>query len=258
MPTQELRRHDAQGRQNRHHERELRNQTAPDDEWHRHAEVAVDRDHRGKVAALEPEQHFQGGGQEPLIARDRARQEQHHAYRQRGDDQALLTLIKRGRQERPDLVDDDRRSEQTAEGKRDLQREHERLGGAREDEPAAGKVGRDRPLQHFDDVDFPEQPPANDRAHKDGEQAPQNAPAQFLEVIEKRHLTARGRRRRGGRHCRGYGQRVGLLGPEALLILPREIGLGGARIPRDHARIEGPRQRLIPVLLSEDALLVQR
>src|SRR5882762_10493835 len=34
------------------------------------------------------------------------------------------------------------------------------------------------------------------------------------------------------------------LRPETLLILPREIGLGGGRIARDNARVEVPRRRL--------------
>jgi len=52
----------------------------------------------------------------------------------------------------------------------------------------------------------------------------EDAPTQLLEMVEKRHLTARGH----------IGVRRRPLGPEALLILPREIGLGGARIDRDH------------------------
>src|SRR5204862_1379042 len=50
----------------------------------------------------------------------------------------------------------------------------------------------------------------------------------------------------------------GLLRPKALLILSREIGLGRPRVARDHARVEGPRLRLIAALLREDALLVER
>ena len=199
LASQELRGDDAEGRQNRDDQRQFGDESASDHERNRHAEVAVDCDHRGEVGALEAEQDFQRGGQQPLITRDRAGQEQYDADRQRRDDQPFLPLIQRGSEERPDLVDDDRRCEQAAQRKRDFEREHERLGGAREDEPAPRQVGRDRPLEHVDDVDFTEQPPAYDRADEDGEQAPQNTPAQLLKMIEKRHLTAL-------RHCRGYGQ----------------------------------------------------
>src|SRR6266545_8261489 len=45
---------------------------------------------------------------------------------------------------------------------------------------------------------------------------------------------------------------------ETLLILPREIGLGRARIPRDHPRIEVPRRRLVSPLFGEQTLFVER
>src|SRR6266566_5127933 len=56
----------------------------------------------------------------------------------------------------------------------------------------------------------------------------------------------------------GTAKRTGLLRPQTLLILAREIGLGRTRVARDQARIEGPRQCLIAALLGEQALLVQR
>src|SRR6267143_4807406 len=48
------------------------------------------------------------------------------------------------------------------------------------------------------------------------------------------------------------------LRPETLLILPREIGLGRARITRDHPRVEVPRRRLVSPLFGEQTELVKR
>src|SRR6267378_3438379 len=48
------------------------------------------------------------------------------------------------------------------------------------------------------------------------------------------------------------------LRPETLLILPREIGLGRARITRDHPRVEVPRRRLVSPLFGEQTELVER
>src|SRR6266446_5368112 len=44
---------------------------------------------------------------------------------------------------------------------------------------------------------------------------------------------------------------------ETLLILPREIGLGRARIARNHPRVEVPRRRLVSPLFGEDTLFVE-
>src|SRR5438876_5114013 len=67
-------------------------------------------------------------------------------------------------------------------------------------------------------------------------------------MVEKRNLTAR-------RHRWGTARRLRL---ETLLIWPREIGLGRARIRRDHPRVEGPRRRLVSPLFGEQTQLVQR
>src|SRR6266571_9342418 len=88
---------------------------------------------------------------------------------------------------------------------RHFQRQHERLGGAREDEPPARQVRRDRPFEDLDDVDLIEQEPADDRADHDRDQTPEDAPAQLLEMIEKRHLPAWRHRRVTAR--RRYGLR---------------------------------------------------
>src|SRR6058998_1736730 len=45
---------------------------------------------------------------------------------------------------------------------------------------------------------------------------------------------------------------------ETLLILPREIGLGRARIARDHPRVEVPGCPLVSPLFGEDTLFVER
>src|SRR5204862_2145523 len=93
-----------------------------------------------------------------------------------------------------------------AERESDFQCEHERLGGARENQPPAGQIRRDRLFENLDDVDLVEQEPAEDRPGDDGEQTPKDAPAQLLEMIEKRHLTACSHRG-SGRASSRYGLR---------------------------------------------------
>ena len=201
LPSQKLRGHDAQRRQDRHDQRQLGHEPAAHDERYRHAEVAVDGDHRGQIGALETEQHLERGRQQPLVARNRPGEKQHDADGEGGNDEPPLALVERRRQERPDLIDDDRGRHDTAQRERHFQREHERLGGARENEAATGQIRRDGPLQDVDDVDLVEQNPTEDRPHHDRDEAPEDAPTQLLEMVEKRHLTA-------WRHRWWYGQEV--------------------------------------------------
>src|SRR6267142_704968 len=55
-----------------------------------------------------------------------------------------------------------------------------------------------------------------------------------------------------------FGEAVGRLLPEALLVLPREIGLRRPRVGRNHPTVVVPRRGLVAPLLGEAAQLVQR
>ena len=200
LPSQEFRRDDPERCENRDHERQFRDEPASHHERHRHPEIAIDRDHRVQIVALKPEQHPKSSRQQPLITRDRADEKQKDTDDEGRHDESLFTLVQCRREKCPDLIDDDRRRHQAAQRERHFHRQHERLGGAREDESPARQVGSDGTFQPLDDVDAVEQEPANDRADDDGKQTPQDAPAQLLEMIEKRHLTARRTWSRRGRY----------------------------------------------------------
>src|SRR2546422_788581 len=125
-------------------------------------------------------------------------EEEDDPHRERRNDHAALALVEGGRQEPPDLIGDDRRGEQQPEHEGELQSDEERVGGAGEHQPPVGNQGRDRPLEQADDVEVLHDPPADQRAEDDGQQAIEDAPAQLLEMVEERHFAAGGGLRHGG------------------------------------------------------------
>ena len=197
VARQELGRDQSQGREDHHDEGQLGHEPERDHNLRGESEVVVRRDDGGEVVALEAEQHGERARQHPLVRHARAQQKQHHAHRQGRDDQAPLAIVERGREERPCLVDDHRRRHQQPQREGELERDEERLGRAREHEPSAGHERRDRGLEEPDHVYPLDDEPADQRAHDDGEQAVQDAPAQLLEVVEERHLAAQGWVRHG-------------------------------------------------------------
>jgi hypothetical protein len=120
----------------------------------------------------------------------RPEEKQHHAHRHGRDDQAPLAVVQRGREERPGLVGHHRRGEQEADDEGELERDQQRLGRAREHEPAVGQEWRNRALEQADHVHPVHDEPPGDRAQDDRQQAVEDPPAQFLEMIEERHLAA--------------------------------------------------------------------
>jgi hypothetical protein len=197
---EEARRHEAEGGENRHDQRQLGDDAEPDDEWRGDAEVLVRGDDRRQLLALQAEQDGERARQNPQVGHRRPGREQHHAYRECGHDEAPLPLVQRGGQEGPDLIDHDGRDDYQADGERQLQRDEERIGGAGEHQPAGGKQRSDGAHQQADDVEVLNDPPADQCADHDGEQAIEDAPAQLLEMVEERHLAAGGGRGGGLRH----------------------------------------------------------
>src|SRR3989449_1953742 len=170
------------------------------------------------------------------------------------DDKAPLAIVERGREERPCLVDDHRRRHQQPQREGELERDEERLGRAREHEPSAGHERRDRGLEEPDHVYPLDDEPADQRAHDDGEQAVQDAPAQLLEVVEERHLAARGWVRHGAPGAR---RGAGRSAPQALQLVAGQVGLVRAGIPGDDPGIVGARRLLVAPRFGDEAQLVQ-
>src|SRR5207247_4143935 len=88
---------------------------------------------------------------------------------------------------------------------------------------------------------------------------PRTVPTTIATRLQRMRQRSSSRWSRNGISPRGVivGGTARRLRLETLLILPREIGLGRARIRRDHPGIEGPRRRLIASLLGKEALLVE-
>ena len=108
VASEELRRHESQGGEDHDHQRELHGEPDGDHEPRREPEILARRDDRRERLLLKAEQHAQDVRQHPLVRDAGPGQEQQHADRERGHDQALLTVVQRRRQERPGLIDHDR------------------------------------------------------------------------------------------------------------------------------------------------------
>ena len=102
---EELRRHEPEGREDHHHERQLHREPDSDQELRREREVSVGGDDGREHLRLKAEQHAQDVRQQPLKRDAGPAQEQHHAHGERGHDQSLLAGVERRREERPELVD---------------------------------------------------------------------------------------------------------------------------------------------------------
>src|SRR5690606_22082216 len=117
-----------------------------------------------------------------------AGEEQDETEGERGDDRPLLVRQQRGRDERPRLLDHDRRGEEDPDDERQLQRNHEGLRRAERRQLAVGKVrshGLDQEPQH---VELHDQPEADAHPYQERDQAPEDAHPQLLQMVEERHL----------------------------------------------------------------------
>src|SRR5690606_26775405 len=107
---------------------------------------------------------------------------------ERRDDRLLLVRQERRRNERPRLLDHERRGQQDADDDRELQRDQERFRGTQHRQLAVREKrqdGLDQDRQHVELHDHPESDPDAD---EECGQAPENALAQLLQMIEERHL----------------------------------------------------------------------
>src|SRR5881628_306747 len=89
---------------------------------------------------------------------------------------------------------------------------------------------------------------------------PTTVPTRIATRLHRMRQRSSSRWSRNGISPRGVivGGTARRLRSETLLILPREIGLGRARIARDHPRVEVPGRRLVSPLFGEDTLFVER
>ena len=93
-------------------------------------------------------------------------------------------LLEGGREEAPDLPEDDREREQAAREEGDHERGDERLGDTKGDRLA--EVVRKRAVQPVEQV--PAKDVREDEAEEDGEHADDEARAQLSEVLDERDL----------------------------------------------------------------------
>jgi hypothetical protein len=122
---------------------------------------------------------------EPVAEGD-PRGEQHAREEDEERHDPLRALLERGREEAPELPEQDREGERDARHQADLERGQERLGDAEGDQLAA--VGRQRPLEPADEV------LVEDERHRrrDGErdQRDDDPVAELVEVLDERRLLA--------------------------------------------------------------------
>ena len=124
--------------------------------------------------------------QRDVVAEEDSADEQHGRERDERGDHALAVLLDRGREEPPDLPEDDRQGEQEAREQRHLHRGQERLGGA-EGHRLRDPLG-ERPVQPVED-------PSVDRIRRgepDGQRSERDddARSQLPEVLDERRLLA--------------------------------------------------------------------
>ena len=156
-------------------------------------EVVVVGDERLDRLGLEAEEHLQRLRHDEDVGHGRARQEQQQADEQRRHERPLLPRVQRRGQERPELPEDDRRGEDQADDEAELEDDHDRFGGAGDDQlpTGAGQIRSDRLLEEIDELELLHQPEAGPEPDHDRPERAENAPAELLEVIEEGHLPGR-------------------------------------------------------------------
>ena len=105
----------------------------------------------GEVLAEVLDEDGHGAGEYPAIAEPGAGQKQADGGAHEGDDVLLLVRVHAGRDEEPDLVEDERAGDDGADDDRGLDEKVERVGGMRH-----GHLETDieqRPLDVFDEAD---------------------------------------------------------------------------------------------------------
>src|SRR5256884_2369633 len=100
--------------------------------------------------------------------------------------------------------------------------------------------------------------PAPQARKEDRHEALEDAPAQFLDVVEEGHFAPVLTSLRHAAPPRPRPQTRERLPPQALELVAREVGLWRAGVAGDDPGVVRPRRRLVAPLLGEEAQLVER
>src|SRR5690606_30033925 len=185
---QHLRIHDPQRRQRQDHHRQFEEHPERQQQLHHESQVRPDHDVLFQTLRLEPHHEPERDRQRHEVRQRNAHEEQHHPHVQRRHDVAPLRRRQRRRNERPELIEDDREGQQQPHHQRQLDGEEERLGGTQILQFRSTQQRPDRLDQQVQDLELLNDHEADRRADQERHQAPKDPPPELLQVLQERHL----------------------------------------------------------------------
>src|SRR4029079_7004820 len=191
---EELRRHESERREREHHDRQLEAETEGEHHREHESEVLLGGDERNHGLGPEAHQPRKRQRDDDLERERRARDEQGRSTEQHADRNALFVLVERGREEQPDLIENDRRREHEAAGHRRVQRDAELVAWMREEEMVLGEQREDWAREDLHEIEAQRDPETDADANDHRGQRIDDSPAQLLEMIEARHFSVLGLR----------------------------------------------------------------
>ena len=183
-----LGRHDAEGSKHDEEHRELKEDAERQDDARGEAQVLIDGDERRQTLALEVQQKAKTDREGEEVGHPHTSRKEKDRPERPGDHVLSLLLVQGRREERPDLVGEQRKGHQDAQRDPELEAHEERRRGTREDQAALGQQRLDGSLEHTDHVEFDHNDETEHRAHDHRDEAPDDVPPQLFEVIQERHL----------------------------------------------------------------------
>ncbi len=124
-----LRADDAEQGEEEDEDRHLKADAEAENDGEEEAGVLLDGDHGVELVAEADDEDFERAGQDEEVAEGRAGEEQADGGGHEGNDEAPLFLVEAGRDEEPDLIEDEGRGEDGSADERDLQVEVQRVHG---------------------------------------------------------------------------------------------------------------------------------
>ena len=191
MFQQKLRSHNAEDRKQENDDRQLEDQSDTQDQRGGQAPVLIDADHRLKLMA-ECHEELERRREGHLVSEEAARHEEAAGQHHKRQDVLFFVAVEAGRDEQPNLPQDKRRGEEDARDDGKLDVEIKRVRGIRINE----LVGQMEFAQRLDQrarqegVNIVSEVEANPGPDQKRDDRPQKPLAEFLEMLEERHLSA--------------------------------------------------------------------
>src|SRR6185312_1777098 len=123
---------DAEERQKKDEDRQLEGDAESEDDGEEEAGVVLDGNDGVEVPAEVADEDLERAGEYPAVTEPGTGEEEAYGCPHKGEDIALLVGVHAGRDEEPDLVEDEGRGEDGAADQRGLEVEVERVGGVGE------------------------------------------------------------------------------------------------------------------------------